>query len=689
MGVVAGPVAGRARKPILAPPRLLNAYVVAVSCFGAAGIARLIAGTQMMQVSHHVAWWSMAFLGVAALVGEMKPLYLQSADEPPETISTSTPFILALVSVGGVGIAVLVQAVVSLAEDLLSHRGVKKSVFNTAQYTLSVLAARFVFCALAHLPFLGGPVSVDFDRLGPLLAGGVAMIGVNRLLVATVVSIASSQPLLRILRADGISFNAAQAMLLCIGGVAANVAESGVAFLALLCAPAIAVYLTTVAGIRHAYQASHDSLTGVGNRDLLHSQLTSAFGSAHGETASGPGLVLLDLDHFKDINDTLGHPVGDELLRRVAERLVAALGPNAHVNRVGGDEFAVVVHGGLAEAQALSRCLLDSLATPMRVGEVELLVRASAGVAVAPDHGTDATTLMKNADIALYRAKLERDRTSTYSPEFDVNTLERLQLLGDLRAAIDSGQLSVAYQPQVDLVHMRMVGVEALIRWQHPTRGLVPPDAFIPLAENSGLIAELTSYVLDTALGTLAQWRAAGHELRMAVNLSARHLSDLALPLQIAEALDLHGIPPTALVLEVTETGILSDPARADIVIGALRELGVEIAVDDFGTGHASLSYLKRLMVEELKIDKSFVSDMGLDTHDFIIVRSTITLALDLGLRVIAEGIEDEETTSTLRGLGCTIGQGFHLGKPTTPEQILRRLRDERLLILPSQAARL
>ena len=401
----------------------------------------------------------------------------------------------------------------------------------------------------------------------------------------------------------------------------------------------------------------------------------------------GPGLVLLDLDHFKDINDTLGHPVGDELLRQVAERLVSGLGDGMLVNRVGGDEFAVVVHGGLADSQTVALRLLATLEAPMRVGEVELLVRASAGVAVAPEHGTDAATLMKHADIALYRAKLDRDQASTYSAEFDINTLDRLQLLADLRAAIDTAQLGVAYQPQVDLSDRRIVGVEALIRWNHPTRGPVPPDSFIPLAENSGLIVELTAYVLDTALYNLARWRAAGHNPRIAVNLSARHLSDLALPRQVAEALARHRIPAASLVLEVTETGILRYTARVDSVISALRKLGVAIAVDDYGTGHASLSYLKRLEVDELKVDRSFVSDMDRDHQDFIIVRSTVGLALDLGLRVIAEGVEDEKTALALRELGCEVGQGYHLGRPTTPDQILRRLNDGPQVAVPHREA--
>jgi EAL domain-containing protein (putative c-di-GMP-specific phosphodiesterase class I) len=313
------------------------------------------------------------------------------------------------------------------------------------------------------------------------------------------------------------------------------------------------------------------------------------------------------------------------------------------------------------------------------VGETELLVRASAGVAVGPDHGADPQTLMKNADIALYRAKLERDGVCVYSPELDVNTLAQLQLLADLRAAIDAGQLTVAYQPQVELATGRTVGLEALIRWDHPVRGSVPPDAFIPLAENSGMIAAVTAYVLDDSLATVAQWRAAGHTVRMAVNLSARHLSDVALPRQVADALARHGVPAEALVLEVTETGILLDPVRADGVIATLRDLGVALAVDDYGTGHASLSYLKRLDIDELKVDKSFVSDMGSDRNDFIIVRSTIALARDLGLRVVAEGIEDAETMTVLRELGCDVGQGFHLGRPATVDVATARLEAERL----------
>ncbi|EYR63587.1 diguanylate phosphodiesterase [Actinotalea ferrariae CF5-4] len=619
------------------------------------------------------------FLVVAAIVGELRPLVLTRNDQPAESLSTSAPFVLALVSIAGVGVAVTVQALASFVDDLIWRRDWRKSAFNTGQYVLSVLAARLVFCLISGEPFFGPPVAVGPSHILPLLAGGVAMVFVNRFLVAFVIALAARQPLRAVVAQDARFHAATHLVLLCVGGVAADVAEDGVAILALLAAPVAAVYLTTDAAIRHAHQAWHDSLTNLGNRDRLQQQLARAMGAGDrtGSPDAGPGLVLLDLDHFKDINDTLGHPVGDHLLKQVADRLRGAV--DLEPCRLGGDEFAVVVDGGLDETLQVAQALLASLEQPMRIGDLELLVRASAGVAVAPTHGADAETLMKNADIALYHAKLERDRISAYSAEFDVNTVDRLQLLADLRTALDTDQLAVAYQPQVDLVTRRTVGVEALVRWNHPARGLVPPDDFIPLAENSGLIGELTTYVLDAALSSLAVWRASGHQdLLIAVNLSARQLSDLALPRSVQEVLARHDVPPSALILEVTETGILSDPARVDAVIAALREMGVAIAVDDYGTGHASLSYLKRLEIDELKVDRSFVSDMGSDHHDFVIVRSTIALARDLGLRVVAEGIEDENTAHTLRDLGCHVGQGFHLGRPTTARAVLERLDSER-----------
>ncbi len=662
---------------MMAPPSRLTVYLTAVCSSGLAGIVLVLLATPWGSVFSATLIWSIVFLTVAAIAGEVKPIRLVLAGAETRTLSTSAPFVLALVVVSGVGVAVLVQAIASLTDDLRQRRSLTKSLFNTAQYALSVLAARAVFCWLAGMPFVGGPLVVEPQHLIPLLIAGVAMVGVNWLLIAGVVSLATAQPLVAVIRADARQSMLTHLVLLSVGGIAALVAGYGIGPLVLVGAPVVAAHLFASAGARHAHDATHDSLTGLGNRGQLHHELERAFEDASRAHSDGPSLVLLDVDHFKDINDTLGHPVGDQVLRHVADRLAAAAPEDASAHRLGGDEFAVIVHGDLAEARRAARHLLASFDAPIPVETLELLVRASVGVAVAPLHGSDSEALMKNADIALYHAKIERDRISTYSPELDVNTVERLQLLADLRTGLESRQLHVVYQPQVDLKTGRTVGVEALVRWEHPHRGLVNTEDFILLAENSGLIFPLTAFVLDTALGQLASWRASGHDLRMAVNLSARHLSDLGLPEQVVEAAALHQVPLRALVLEVTETGILSDPVRADIVLRTLRGLGVEISIDDYGTGNASLGYLKRLQIDELKIDRSFVTNIDKDDHDRIIVRSTIELALALGLRVVAEGIEDEPTTVALRGLGDVIGQGYHLGRPVEPEGIEERLAIE------------
>ena len=656
-----------------------------VTILGLAAIATVAVATPWHATYAKVIVWPAAFLAVAAIAGEVKPLVV-STHSKERTLSTSAPFVLALVAFAGVGIAVLVQAVASLADDAHQRRELKKSLFNTAQYALSVLSAGAAYTALAGHPLFGAPRPVEPRDILPLLAGGLAMFGVNWFLVAGVVSLSSGQRLRSVLRADARDFLVTNAVLLSAGGIAALVASDGVGALALLGAPVIATHLFVAATARHAHDATHDSLTGLGNRGQADYSLTRAIDSARKASADGPGLVLIDLDRFKDFNDTLGHTVGDRILREVATRLSAAAPEGSSVHRIGGDEFAVVVPGNLSAARRAALDLLSSFDWPVPVEGLALLVRASIGVVVAPVHGEDAETLMKNADIALYHAKIDRDTISIYSPDYDVNTVERLQLLADLRDALDQKALHVVYQPQVDLDTGRTVGVEALVRWNHPTRGAIGPDEFVPLAENSGLIYPLTSFVLDTALRQLAQWRGAGHDLRMAVNLSARHLSDLALPDLVAGTAAIHEVPPSALVLEVTETGILSDPSRTDVVVQSLRSRGVAISIDDYGTGNASLGYLKRLEIDELKIDRSFVSNIGTDRHDLIIVRSTLGLALSLGLRVVAEGIEDEQTTTVLREFGAVIGQGFHLGRPVEPEEIKARLEAERGAAAPQSS---
>ncbi len=667
---------GGAKPQSSAPPSSLSLYVAVVSILGLATMASVTVFTQWTATLSGTMLWPVIFLAAAGIVGEIRPVGFATGSSDVRYLSTSAPFVIALIAVSGVGVALLVQVLASLADDVLRRRDAKKSLFNISQYAISVMAGGAFYQAVIGEPVFAVADPVAFPNVGALLGAGFVTVGTNGFRVAAVVAIASQMPLRTVLRADAWHSWVSQFILICVGGIAAVIATDGVWPLLLLAGPVVAAHLFAASAARHSHQSRHDALTGLGNRGQMELRLSQAFQGSR-DNGEGPGLVLLDLDHFKDVNDTLGHTVGDLILKEVASRLVAAAPDEATVHRLGGDEYAVVVTGDVDAVHQVAAGLLGSLDLPINVESLELLVRASAGVAVAPAHGTDGETLMKNADIALYHAKRERDRISTYSPELDINTVERLRLLTDLRNALEVGQLHVVYQPQIDLTNGRTVAVEALVRWDHPTRGTVAPDEFIRLAENSGLIFPVTDFVLNCALHELAQWRAHGHDIRMSVNLSARHLSDLALMEQISDALERHDVPSHALVLEVTETGILADSQRADAVIRSVRKLGVEIAIDDYGTGNASLSYLKRLEVDELKIDKSFVSSLNERDQDFIIVRSTIELALALGLRVVAEGIEDAQTEETLASLGHILGQGFHLGMPGSAQEVSERLRQE------------
>jgi len=394
-------------------------------------------------------------------------------------------------------------------------------------------------------------------------------------------------------------------------------------------------------------------------------------------------VMLLDLDHFKEINDTLGHHVGDVLIREVGMRLQVAVREGDTVARLGGDEFAVLVSSMTSadDAVQVAERIVTALREPFTIDGVRLDVQASIGIAISPEHGTDVETLIQRADVALYTAKEERGCWAMYCPESDRYTVERLALLGELRAGLETGQLTVFYQPKSDAHTGMVVGMEALARWVHPTRGMLPPDEFIPLAENTGLIGELTFEVLRQALSQARSWHQQGMRLGVSVNLSARQLTDLDLPRAVEALLSEFGLAPTVLTLEVTESTIMADPSRTLSVLRLLAELGICLSIDDFGTGYSSLSYLKRVEAHELKIDKSFIMGMSHNSNDAVIVRSTIELGHNLGLRMVAEGVEDAETWRLLRALGCDVVQGFHLSRPLPPAEITRWLSEHNLRV--------
>jgi len=424
------------------------------------------------------------------------------------------------------------------------------------------------------------------------------------------------------------------------------------------------------------FQATHDLLTQLPNRTLLREHLEQAIRVAQrGQTAVA--LLLFDINHFKEINNTLSHRNGDILLRQVGPRLRRVLREPDLIANLGGDEFGVLLPDTDGRGAALvAQKVLDVFEESFVLEGAIVTVGAGIGIAVYPGHGDDTDLLMQRADVAMHVAKEAGNEYFVYASDRDHYHPDRLALMGALRHAIDDNQLFLLYQPQVCVKTGRVVGVEALVRWRHPERGVIPPDQFILLAEHAGLIKPLTLWVLTTALHQCRGWHDLGIAISVAVNLSARSLKDAGLPAQVAAILHHAGVAPSSLELEITESVIMADPARALEILTRLNTMGVRLSIDDFGTGYSSLSYLKKLPVESIKIDKSFVISMVTDQDDAVIVRSTIELAHTLGLKVVAEGVEQRETWDRLAALGCDFAQGYYLSRPQPADDLTPRLTE-------------
>jgi diguanylate cyclase (GGDEF)-like protein len=418
-------------------------------------------------------------------------------------------------------------------------------------------------------------------------------------------------------------------------------------------------------------QAVTDDLTALPNRRLFQQRLEEAI--ARGDRAGdGMAVLIVDLDRFKELNDALGHHSGDQLLRQIGPRLSSLLRPVDTLARLGGDEFGVVIDAPANEMDALAVAnrIRDVLAQPFVVQALALRVDASIGIALFPGHADTAGELLRRADVAMYQAKELRSGRELYAPERDTHSRDRLALAAELERALHGDEIEVYFQPKADARTREIAAVEALARWRHPVHGLLQPGDFIPLAETTGLIRSLTRRVMDLALAQCVAWRQDGFDLRVSVNVSVADLLDDNLPTQVAAALEHHQLPSTALVIEITESSVLTDPVRIHDVLSRLKQIGVLLALDDFGTGFSSLGHLKSLPVDEIKIDRSFVDQMTTNTADSAIVHATIQLAHRLGKRVVAEGVEDENTWQLLAAAGCHLIQGYALSCPLPPEQL-------------------
>ena len=411
--------------------------------------------------------------------------------------------------------------------------------------------------------------------------------------------------------------------------------------------------------------ALSDPLTRLPNRNMFADRVQQAL-LANKRSGTDLAVLVLDIDRFKEINDTLGHHCGDELLMAIGPRIQTALRQSDTVARLGGDEFAILLPSveGASHALEVAERILACLRDPFAVGGLSLDAEASMGIAIAPSHGEDFNELLQHAEVAMYVAKKSRVGVSLYDIALDTYNPARLSMLSELRRAIEDDELELYYQPKIILANQELYGAEALLRWNHPERGLVMPDEFIPFAEHTALIGPLTEWVINRAMTDVRRWLDRGRAVIVSVNVSTHSLLDHRLCATVQEILDRHNVPSRLLMIEITETAIMTDPAKAREVLIALDALGVELSIDDFGTGYSSLAYLRTLPVHELKIDRSFVMSMRSQNGDAVIVRSVIDLGRNLGLRVIAEGVEDADTRERLLANGCEIGQGYLWSRP-------------------------
>jgi diguanylate cyclase (GGDEF)-like protein len=449
-------------------------------------------------------------------------------------------------------------------------------------------------------------------------------------------------------------------------------------------AVALAAATLLVAGIRLALslgslraltverqqEAVTDELTGLGNRRRLDQVLAQYFEDRTTERSGALAFLFVDLNHFKEVNDSFGHAAGDQLLRQIGPRIDGCLGANDLLVRIGGDELAILLFDSEQDrAVAIAEQVSTAISEPFALEIVTVRIGASIGIALAGLHADDPPALMHCADQAMYRAKDGGSAYAVYDPDVDTE-VDRLRLVDDLRAALRDEALELHYQPQIDLESGAVVAAEALLRWPHPRLGYVPPLDFLPLAEEAGLMRPLTAFVLDEALAQCARWRSAGHNLTISINVSATNLLDVDFVAFARERLHRHRVPADALILEITETTIISDLDHCGAVIDQLRELGCTVSIDDFGAGFTSLASLGKLAVGEVKLDRTFLTTLNRQPNSRALVEATINLAHALGLHVVAEGVEEAETLSTLTSLGCDLAQGYYIGRPAAASEL-------------------
>jgi diguanylate cyclase (GGDEF)-like protein len=617
-------------------------------------------------------------IGFAAFVilAELLPVKVpRRADE----LTVSTTFAFALLITSGLPEAVVAQGAALIVADLWRRKSLVRCLFNVAQGTLALAAAGAAWTAIAGGQLLAGDWHFTPLAIGAYAAASLAFFVTNNLLAGTAWALAERERILPYLVHDLVFQIMSTAVLLGMGPIVVVVAGGDPLLVPLLALPLAAIYKGGRDAVVHEHRALHDNLTGLPNRALFRDRAAQAILAAERD-GTCVAVMLMDLDRFKEVNDTLGHHHGDLLLNEVGPRLQQALRDTDTIARFGGDEFAVLLPDvpNAAAAGHVAAKMISVLEEPFSLYGLSIDVGASIGIACYPTHGREVGELIQHADVAMYQAKRSRSGFELYAREEDSHSPSRLALAGELRYGLEREEIELHYQPKIHLATGEIRGVEALVRWQHPRHGLLKPDDFVPLAERTGLIRPLTMSVLRVALKQAREWHAAGVPLTVAVNLSARNLQDRRLPDDIARMLKQYGVPPERLELEITETAVMTDPALALTVLRQLDAMGIKLAIDDFGTGYSSLAYLNELPISLVKIDKTFVRNLEEGTSDAAIVRSTIDLARNLGYDVVAEGVESKIVHDLLTRLGCPQAQGYFVSRPLRADYVAQWLEKAR-----------
>jgi diguanylate cyclase (GGDEF)-like protein len=662
--------ASRLRRLVV--PGLPALLVTAAGLALAWGVIRTLGKGEALFPSGSVGW-SLAIL-TGIIVGHLVAL---GRDRGWGGTGSGAALALAVLLLYGWMPATLVSLAVVVLVGAARRNRWRQAIVHGAVDILGIGAAALALAAFGVVPGVRHPWTPDawdLSVLPDVMAAAAGYLLVSRaLLWCSLAARGSGLP--TIARPAVVRQALVGVALLGISPLIAVCAVHAPLLLPLFAVPLIALDSTLWIARARAEEQLRDPLTGLPNRQWLLERTWTALDEAE-RIGARSALVLIDLDRFRSVNDTLGHLAGDRLLLQIADRLRHALPRGAEAARLGGDEFAVLLPttDSLTSSQRVARNLVAALGSPLDLDGLTLVLEASAGVAVFPDHALDAEGLLRRADVAMYQAKRDRSGVELYEAKRDGNTPDRLGLLGDLRRALDAGDVELHYQPKVGF-DGHVAGLEALVRWVHPDRGRVPPDEFIAIAESSGLMPRLTEYVLETALAQVARWRAMGLEVPVAVNVSPRDVHSPGFAGAVAARLARHRVPPGALQLEITEHVLLEDPQRAADTLAGLTAHGVKMSLDDFGTGYSSLVHLRRLPVSELKIDRSFVARLAVDNEDAEIVRCTLDLAHSLGLLVVAEGVEDDETWERLRDLGCDAVQGWLVAAAMPPDECTAWLR--------------